>query len=83
MTATIITTSDGPPWYFRLTGVSPVRLVKRQNLGFCGITTKHVLTFGWVGSPRRDSHARREAFLARVSKTAKTELHPRMGGHPG
>jgi putative NADPH-quinone reductase len=69
-TATIITTYDGPPWYFWWTGVSPVRLVKRQNLALCGIKTTEVLTFGWVGSPKKDGPARRAAFLAKVTRTA-------------
>ncbi|MDR1513770.1 MAG: NAD(P)H-dependent oxidoreductase [Propionibacteriaceae bacterium] len=76
-TATIITTFDGPPWYFWATGVSPVRLVKRQNLALCGVKTTQVLTFGWVGSPKKDSQARREAFLARVAHAAARLNPPR------
>jgi len=69
-TATIISTYSGPPWYFRAMFTDPVRLVKKENLGFVGIKTTGVLRLGWIDSPRRDSLARREAFLAKVQASA-------------
>jgi putative NADPH-quinone reductase len=69
-TATIIATYYGPPWYFALSGVSPLRLVRRQVLGICGVKTIQTLQLGWVGSPTKDSPARRRKFLAKVAATA-------------
>ncbi|MDR1441249.1 MAG: NAD(P)H-dependent oxidoreductase [Bifidobacteriaceae bacterium] len=69
-TATIIATYHGPPWYFTLTGVSPVRLVRRQVLATCGVRTTQNLSLGWIDSPTKDSPARREGFLAKVAAAA-------------
>jgi putative NADPH-quinone reductase len=69
-TATIIAPYSGPPWYFALTGVSPVRLVRRQVLAMCGVKTTQTLQLGWVDSPTKDSLARREGFLAKVTAAA-------------
>ncbi|MDR1825446.1 MAG: NAD(P)H-dependent oxidoreductase [Bifidobacteriaceae bacterium] len=69
-TATVIATYHGPPWYYPLIGCSPVRVVRRQMLGNCGIKTTQVLRLGWLDSPKKDSQARREAFLAKVTTTA-------------
>ncbi|MDR1449142.1 MAG: NAD(P)H-dependent oxidoreductase [Propionibacteriaceae bacterium] len=70
-TATVIATYHGPPWYFTLAGVSPVRLVRRQMLANCGIKTTQSLQLGWIDSPTKDSPARREAFLAKVAAAAQ------------
>jgi putative NADPH-quinone reductase len=69
-TATIIATYHGPPWFFTLTGFSPVRLVRRQMLGHVGIKTTQVLQLGWIDSPKKDSADRRAAFLATVAAAA-------------
>lgn len=69
-TATIITTYHGPSWYFTVNGFSPVRIVKHQILGMCGIRTTQSLQLSWVDSPRKDSLTRRQAFLDRVARSA-------------
>jgi NAD(P)H dehydrogenase (quinone) len=69
-TATLIATYHGPSWYFTLNGFSPVRVVKQQILGLCGIRTTQTLQLSWVDSPKKDSQARREAFLDRVARAA-------------
>jgi putative NADPH-quinone reductase len=69
-TATIIVTFEGPPWWFTLTGLSPARLVRRENLGFCGVKVTQTLKFGWVGSPTKDSPERRAKFLAKAARAA-------------
>ncbi|MFT8358415.1 NAD(P)H-dependent oxidoreductase [Bifidobacterium aquikefiri] len=73
-TATIIATYHGPSWYFTLNGFSPVRIVKQQILGLCGIRTTQILQLGWVDSPRKDSLRRRQDFLDRVARSAR-RLH--------
>lgn len=82
--ATIITTYDGPPWWFSLIGVSPTRLLKRQILANCGIRTTQTLQLGWIGSPKKDSPERRARLLARVSQAAAAlDAGRPRAGRPG
>ena len=68
--ATVITTCDGPSWWYSLTGTQVTRLVKSAILGFCGIKVTRTLCLSWANSTTKDSAGARARFLAKVTQNA-------------
>ncbi len=65
-TADLLVTMDTPPWYFRWVYRAPGHNeMKRTILGFCGIKTRRILSFGPM---RSASPARRTAWLAEARR---------------
>jgi 1,4-dihydroxy-2-naphthoate polyprenyltransferase len=73
-TAHIITTHDMPPWVYRLFyRANGHQALKRSTLGFCGIRTTRILTFG----PVKDSDdAEREGWLERARSLGESLREP-------
>ena len=67
-TAQLFITSDGPAWYERLIPNSPIRLMSKYILGFCGIKVVKSDILGMMAHPNRESA--RKKFLDKVAKAA-------------
>lgn len=65
-TASIIYTSDTPPWFYKLFYHAPsVNMLRNRVLGFCGIKTISVVG---VGPIRRSSQNFRESWITKIEK---------------
>ncbi|MCE1168756.1 MAG: NAD(P)H-dependent oxidoreductase [Sphingobacteriia bacterium] len=67
-TAQLFMTSDAPALYQRLILNSPVRLMKRHILGYCGIKVVKSDIFGMVTSAKRERARKR--FIEKVKESA-------------
>ncbi len=67
-TAQLFMTSDAPALYQRLILNSPVRLMKRHILGYCGIKVVKSDIFGMVKSAKRERARKR--FIEKVKESA-------------
>ena len=67
-TAQLFMTSDAPALYQRLILNSPVRLMKRHILGYCGIKVVKSDIFGIVTSAKRERARKR--FIEKVKESA-------------
>ncbi|WP_028239061.1 NAD(P)H-dependent oxidoreductase [Stutzerimonas azotifigens] len=64
--ADLLVTMDTPPWYFHLVYGAPAhRQMVRTVLGFCGIRTRRLATFGSV---RTASEADRQGWLKKAQR---------------
>ncbi|WP_044557626.1 NAD(P)H-dependent oxidoreductase [Halobacteriovorax marinus] len=65
-TASIITTLDTPPWYYRyFQGNLGVRTLKNLILSFCGIKTKKII---YIGPVIKSSEEKRSAWIEKMKK---------------
>lgn len=65
-TASIIYTSDTPPWFYRLVYQAPsVNMLRKRVLHFCGIKTNRVIGFGPM---RHSSPQKRADWLKQTEK---------------
>jgi NAD(P)H dehydrogenase (quinone) len=67
-TAQLFLTADGPAFYQRLIPNSPIRLVRKYILGFCGIKVVKTNLLGMVTLPNRDTA--RKKFIKKVAESA-------------
>jgi putative NADPH-quinone reductase len=69
-TASIIYTSDTPPWFYKLFFHAPsVNMVKDRVLGFCGIKT---ISVTGIGPIRKSTQTFRENWIQKIEKVAHT-----------
>lgn len=67
-TAQLFLTSDGPAWYERLIPNSPIRLMRRYILGFCGIKVLKSDILGLMAHANRENA--RKKFMHKVARAA-------------
>lgn len=67
-TAQLFLTSDGPAWYERLIPNSPIRLMRRYILGFCGIKVVKSDILGLMAHANRE--LARKKFMDKVARAA-------------
>lgn len=67
-TAQLFLTSDGPAWYERLIPNSPIRLMRRYILGFCGIKVLKSDILGLMAHANRE--LARKKFMDKVARAA-------------
>lgn len=67
-TASIIYTSDTPPWFYRLFYRAPsINMIRDRVLGFCGIKT---ISVTGIGPIRKSTQAFREEWIEKIEKMA-------------